>query len=154
MLKLAAPAITVWLAVAMLGCGESGSTATKKSTSPKTSTAARNRPKPQVEFPDGLAPKKLAVRDLIVGTGAVAKKGDRIAIHYVGANHRTGEEFESSWSREVLFPFQLGVGEVLKGWDRGLPGLRVGGRRELVVPPHLAYGGDPLVYVIDLVEIE
>lgn len=139
----------------LIACGDDGSTdATPAGATPaKSSAEAKERPQPKVRVPDGPPPKELVVEDLIEGSGVVAKAGDQVAIHYVGVNYRTGEEFEAS-RRSLPFPFRLGTGEVLEGWDRGLVGMRVGGRRELIVPSDLAYKTGALIYVIDLVSVK
>ena len=83
---------------------------------------------------------KLEIKDLKKGTGTEAKSGDEVTVQYVGVNYKTGEEFDSSWSRNEPFTFTLGAGEVIPGWDQGVDGMKVGGRRELIIPPELAYG--------------
>ncbi|HUO72519.1 MAG TPA: FKBP-type peptidyl-prolyl cis-trans isomerase [Solirubrobacteraceae bacterium] len=142
-------------------------TATTSTTS-TTSTPAVTTPKPPsplskkpvVTVPTGAPPKNLVVKDLITGTGAAAKSGSNVTVNYVGVLYKGGKEFDSSWKRNQTFPFTLGQGSVIKGWDRGLVGMKVGGRRELIIPPSLAYGatGSPptipanatLVFVVDL----
>lgn len=116
--------------------------------------------KPFVGPPDGLPPADLVVHDVTAGNGSRAAEGRRITVHYVSALFSSGEEFDASWDRGAPVSFRLGVGRVLPGWDRGLVGMRVGGRRRLIVPPHLAYGregvegvvlpGETLVFVMDL----
>jgi peptidylprolyl isomerase len=91
------------------------------------------------------------VRDLKLGSGAAAKEGDELWVHYAGLNYRTREEFETSWI--LTFKFELGGGTANEGWERGLVGMRVGGRRELIVPPRLAFGSDTLVYLVDLTAV-
>ncbi|WP_320772988.1 FKBP-type peptidyl-prolyl cis-trans isomerase [Streptomyces sp. CRN 30] len=118
--------------------------------------------KPEVDVPEGAAPAELTVRDLVVGDGAEVKPGMVVRVHYVGVTFETGREFDSSWDRDQPFKFALGGGRVIKGWDRGLRGMRVGGRREIVVPPRLGYGnqspstlipaGSTLVFVVDLLD--
>ena len=119
--------------------------------------------KPTVEVPTGAPPKTLVSKDLVVGTGAEAKAGDTVKVQYVGVDYETGKEFDSSWSRNQPFTFQLGGGQVIPGWDQGVVGMKVGGRRELIIPSNLAYGpqGSPptigpnatLVFVIDLLAV-
>ncbi|MFC9729785.1 FKBP-type peptidyl-prolyl cis-trans isomerase [Streptomyces roseolus] len=119
--------------------------------------------KPGVEVPEGDAPTELTVRDLVVGDGAEAKPGTVVRVHYVGVTFETGKEFDASWDRNEPFKFALGGGRVIKGWDRGVRGMRVGGRREIVVPPRLGYGkqsptplippGSTLVFVVDLLSV-
>ncbi|KOX16273.1 MULTISPECIES: FKBP-type peptidyl-prolyl cis-trans isomerase [unclassified Streptomyces] len=116
--------------------------------------------KPEVVLPEGDAPTELTVRDLVVGDGAEAKPGGVVRIHYVGVTFGTGREFDASWDGGRPFKFAVGGGRVIKGLDRGIRGMRVGGRREIVVPPRLGYGkqspsplipaGSTLVFVVDL----
>ncbi|MGN6754218.1 MAG: FKBP-type peptidyl-prolyl cis-trans isomerase [Intrasporangium sp.] len=122
-----------------------------------------NRTKPEIDFPEGDAPTDLLIEDLIVGDGAEAKAGDTVSAHYVGVSHSTGEEFDSSWGRGQPLEFRLGVGMVIPGWDRGIQGMKVGGRRKLTIPPQLAYGdrgagaaigpGETLIFVVDLDDV-
>jgi peptidylprolyl isomerase len=117
--------------------------------------------KPEVDFPEGAPPADLQIKDLREGDGPVAKAGDKVRVHYVGVAFSTGEEFDSSWDRGEPLEFQLGAGRVIQGWDQGVQGMRVGGRRQLVIPPGLAYGdrgagrviapGETLIFVCDLV---
>ena len=119
--------------------------------------------KPEVDFPGGEPPADLQITDIREGDGAEAKAGDTVQVHYVGVAYSTGEEFDSSYDRGDPLEFQLGVGRVIAGWDQGVQGMRVGGRRQLVIPPHLAYGdrgagrviapGETLIFVCDLVAV-
>ena len=119
--------------------------------------------KPDVERPDGPPPSELEVTDVTVGDGPEAAAGQVVSVQYVGVSHSTGEEFDASWNRGQPLRFQLGNGQVIPGWDQGVQGMRVGGRRRLVIPPHLAYGergaggvikpNETLVFVVDLVEV-
>ncbi|MFJ9033571.1 FKBP-type peptidyl-prolyl cis-trans isomerase [Streptomyces sp. NPDC102274] len=120
--------------------------------------------KPEVDFPGGEPPADLEIKDIIEGDGAVAKAGDSVSVHYVGVAFSTGEEFDSSWNRGTPLQFQLGAGQVIKGWDEGVQGMKVGGRRQLIIPSHLAYGergagggriapGEALIFVCDLVAV-
>jgi peptidylprolyl isomerase len=119
--------------------------------------------KPEVDAPDGPPPTELQITDLQEGDGAVAKAGDTVQVHYVGVSYSTGEQFDASWDRGEPLEFQLGVGRVIAGWDQGVQGMKVGGRRRLVIPPHLAYGdrgaggviapGETLIFVCDLVAV-
>ncbi|GGQ82282.1 MULTISPECIES: FKBP-type peptidyl-prolyl cis-trans isomerase [Kitasatospora] len=119
--------------------------------------------KPEIDFPGGDAPTELQIRDIVVGDGAEAKAGANVEVHYVGVTFASGEEFDASWNRGQTFRFPLGKGRVIKGWDQGVEGMRVGGRRELVIPPHLAYGnqspsplipaGSTLIFVVDLLGV-
>jgi peptidylprolyl isomerase len=138
-------------------------TTTPSATTPSATTPKPPSPlatKPVVSVPKGPAPTKLVAKDLIVGTGATAKDGSSVTVNYVGVLYSNGKEFDSSWKRNQPFPFTLGQGAVIKGWDQGVLGMKVGGRRELIIPPSLAYGkaGQPptippnatLVFVVDL----
>jgi peptidylprolyl isomerase len=119
--------------------------------------------KPEIDFPDAPPPEELVVTDVSVGDGAEATSGSTVTAHYVGVAHSTGEEFDASYNRGEPLSFRLGVGQVIAGWDRGIEGMRVGGRRQLVIPPHLAYGdrgaggaiapGETLIFVVDLVGV-
>lgn len=119
--------------------------------------------KPQVEVPVGDAPAELTVRDLVVGEGPEAQPGRVVQVHYVGVTFASGREFDSSWEGGRPFKFAVGGGKVIKGWDRGVRGMRVGGRREIIVPPRLGYGkespsalipaGSTLIFVVDLLTV-
>jgi peptidylprolyl isomerase len=119
--------------------------------------------KPEIDFPDGEPPIELIIVDEIVGDGTVATPGRTVRAHYVGVAFSSGEEFDSSWSRGDPLSFKLGVGQVIAGWDQGIEGMQVGGRRKLTIPAHLAYGdrgaggaikpGETLIFVVDLVEV-
>jgi peptidylprolyl isomerase len=119
--------------------------------------------KPEIDYPDGPPPADLEITDLVVGTGAEAHAGHQVEVHYVGVSYSTGEEFDASWNRGQTFTFPLGGGRVIKGWDQGVAGMKVGGRRKLVIPAHLAYGdrspsplikpGETLIFVVDLVGV-
>jgi peptidylprolyl isomerase len=121
-----------------------------------------NTTKPEIDFPGEDAPTELVIEDVKEGDGAEAKPGDTVSAHYVGVAHSTGEEFDASWNRGTPLDFRLGVGQVIKGWDDGIVGMKVGGRRKLVIPPALAYGdsgaggaikpGETLIFVVDLVD--
>jgi peptidylprolyl isomerase len=126
----------------------------------KTPTSGPLSEEPKVTPPTGKAPEKLESKDLIVGTGPEAKTGDSVTVNYVGVLYKGGKEFDASWKRKEPFSFTLGKSEVIKGWDQGVVGMKVGGRRELIIPPGLAYGAEgsgssippnsPLIFVIDL----
>ena len=119
--------------------------------------------KPTVTVPDGPPPTKLAVKDLVVGKGAEAKAGQNVTVQYVGVAYSDKKQFDASWDTGQPFPFRLGGGNVIKGWDQGVPGMHVGGRRQLIIPPDLAYGpegyppvikpNETLIFVIDLVSV-
>ncbi|HEX8742304.1 MAG TPA: FKBP-type peptidyl-prolyl cis-trans isomerase [Thermoleophilaceae bacterium] len=120
--------------------------------------------KPQVEVPLGHVPSyQLELDDLVVGDGEEAAAGRVVEVHYVGVSWSTGEEFDSSWDRGDTFKFGLGKGQVIPGWDQGVAGMKVGGRRRITIPPNLAYGkrgaggvigpDETLVFVVDLVGV-
>ncbi|MEV6525640.1 FKBP-type peptidyl-prolyl cis-trans isomerase [Longispora sp. NPDC051575] len=116
--------------------------------------------KPVIEFPEGAAPADLEIVDLVVGDGDEAKAGHQVVVHYVGVAYSTGEEFDASWNRGSPFQFPLGAGRVIAGWDQGVAGMRIGGRRKLTIPARLGYGdrgaggaikpGETLIFVVDL----
>jgi peptidylprolyl isomerase len=119
--------------------------------------------KPQIDVPEGPPPTELQVTDLAVGDGAEATAGQTVDVHYVGVAHSTGAEFDASYDRREPFTFRLGAGRVIAGWDSGVAGMKVGGRRRLVIPPHLGYGdrgagaairpGETLIFVVDLIGV-
>lgn len=113
--------------------------------------------KPEIEFPDGPAPTELVITDLVIGEGDEAQPGGVVEVHYVGVEYDSGDEFDSSWSRDESISFPLRG--LIQGWQDGIPGMRVGGRRQLIIPPEQAYGpeggghrlsGKTLIFVIDL----
>ncbi len=118
--------------------------------------------RPEVDFPDGPPPRDLKIVDEVFGQGAQAQAGMTVSAHYVGVAYSTGEEFDASWNRGRPLDFRLGTGQVIAGWDQGIQGMRVGGRRRITVPAHLAYGdrgaggvikpGETLIFVVDLVD--
>ncbi len=119
--------------------------------------------KPEVDPHLGPEPTDLEVTDLSVGEGAEAQPGSTVSVHYVGIAHSTGEEFDASYNRGEPLQFRLGVGQVISGWDNGVMGMKVGGRRRLVIPPHQGYGdrgaggviapGETLIFVVDLLDV-
>lgn len=119
--------------------------------------------KPEIDFPDFDPPTDLVIEDITVGDGPEASAGQTVSVHYVGVAHSTGEEFDASYNRGDTLQFRLGVGQVISGWDTGVQGMKVGGRRKLVIPPHLGYGdrgaggvikpGETLIFVVDLVGV-
>ncbi len=119
--------------------------------------------KPEIDFPGDTAPTELVVDEITVGDGAEATAGSTVRAHYVGVAYSTGEQFDASWDRGAPLDFRLGVGQVIAGWDQGIVGMKVGGRRKLTIPPHLAYGdrgagsaiapGETLIFVVDLVDV-
>jgi peptidylprolyl isomerase len=163
------PIVAAIAALALAGCGggsdsSTGSTESTGAGSTESSTAAEKKTKPKVEVPKGAPPKKLVVKEIDKGTGATAESGDEVTVQYVGVDYKNGREFDSSWSRNEPFTFTLGAGQVIPGWDQGVAGMKVGGRRELIIPPNLAYGpaGSPpaigrnetLIFAIDLLAVE
>ena len=176
---------TLGAAVLIAGCGSSSSSSsigvgqenkadealatatssTPTSTSPttasvKTPTTGPLSKEPTVTPPSGPAPTKLVTKELIVGTGPEAKAGDSVTVNYVGVLYKGGKVFDASWKRNETFPFVLGKSQVIPGWEQGIVGMKVGGRRELIIPAELAYGakGSPptippnsaLIFVVDL----
>jgi peptidylprolyl isomerase len=168
-------------AAVIAGCGSSGSSSTitvgnensadnSLVTAGETKTAAVTTPttgelskEPTVTPPSGPAPAKLETKELIVGTGTEAKAGDSVTVNYVGVLYKNGKKFNASWETGKPFTFTLGKGEVIKGWDQGIVGMKVGGRRELIIPAPLAYGAagrppaipknEALVFVVDLLGV-
>lgn len=119
--------------------------------------------RPEIAPPDGDPPSELEITDLVVGDGDEATPGRNVSVHYAGVAFSTGKEFDASWNRGEEFRFGLGQGQVISGWDQGVTGMKVGGRRRLVIPPHLAYGdrgaggviapGETLIFVVDLLGV-
>jgi peptidylprolyl isomerase len=172
----------VALALAIAACGSSSNTTTitignqnpgdnalvkasasTGATGTKTPTSGPLSKEPTVTPPTGAPPTTLVKKDLIVGTGPEAKAGQSATVNYVGVLYSTGKVFDASWKRHEPFTFALGKGQVIPGWDRGVVGMKVGGRRELIIPAPLAYGtkGAPpsippnaaLVFVVDLLAV-
>ena len=161
------PIIVACAALAIAGCGgddESSSTQSTTEAAAQSGSSANQdtSKKPQVTVPDGEPPAQLEETDIVTGDGATAKKGDQVTVNYVGVGYDSEEEFDASWGRGP-FTFTLGTGEVIPGWDEGVAGMKVGGRRELVIPPELAYGpqgappaigpNETLIFVVDLVSV-
>ena len=119
--------------------------------------------KPTVTIPDTDAPSELVIDDLTVGTGDEASSGQNVEVHYVGVAWSSGKQFDASWDRKETFEFRLGRGQVISGWDQGVAGMKVGGRRRLTIPPAMGYGnqgaggvikgGETLVFVVDLINV-
>jgi peptidylprolyl isomerase len=158
--------IALCLALGLAACGgdDDSTTGSTEAGAPNAEAGgSAEKTKPKVTVPKGAPPKKLEVEDLEEGTGDEAKAGDEVTVQYVGVNYKNGKEFDASWDRGEPFTFQLGAGMVIPGWDQGVEGMKVGGRRELIIPPELAYGpeGSPpaigpnetLIFVIDLLEV-
>ena len=168
-------------AVGLAGCSSSSSsssttgTTTQVTSAPSTTTvvtapvqdpspAGTIGTKPTVVVPPGAPPTRLEVKDLIVGTGPAAKVGDNVTVQYVGVAYSSKKQFDASWDRGQPFSFALGENQVIAGWDDGVVGMQVGGRRELIIPPSLAYHdtsppgsgiapNDTLIFIVDLVKI-
>jgi peptidylprolyl isomerase len=169
----------VALATSSLGlaaCGSSSSSTTSTTAATTTPTAKPGigtiadpsaagtiGTQPTITVPPGSPPNQLQTKDLIVGTGPAVKAGDKASVQYVGVAYSSKKIFDSSWSRNQPFAFTLGTGTVIPGWDQGVVGMQVGGRREIIIPPSLAYGAqspgsgiaanDTLVFIVDLVKI-
>jgi peptidylprolyl isomerase len=139
------------------------STPTSTTATAKTPTSGPLAKEPTVTVPAGAAPTTLVTKEIIKGTGAEAKAGQPVTVNYVGVLFNGGKVFDASWKRNEPFVFTLGQGAVIKGWDQGVAGMKVGGRRELIIPANLAYGSKgagssippnaPLVFVIDLLGV-
>jgi peptidylprolyl isomerase len=156
------------LALAIAGCGSSDDDSSSTQATSEATTAGSAggdtnlNAKPKVTVPSGPAPKKLETVDIVEGDGAEAKAGDEVTVQYVGVGYDSKEEFDSSWSRNE--PATFGLDEVIAGWGQGIPGMKVGGRRELTIPANLAYGpaGSPpsigpnetLIFVVDLLAVK
>jgi peptidylprolyl isomerase len=120
--------------------------------------------RPQIEKPEGDIPFDLGIEEIVVGDGDEAVTGSKVAVHYVGVAFSTGDEFDASWNRGDAFKFKLGAGNVIPGWDAGVIGMKVGGRRKLTIPSAMAYGArgaggvikphEPLVFVVDLLSVD
>jgi peptidylprolyl isomerase len=138
-------------------------TNTPPTASAKTPTSGPLSTQPKVTVPTGAPPTTLVTKEIIKGTGPEAKAGDPVTVNYVGVLYKGGKEFDASWKRNEPFAFTLGKGQVIKGWDQGVAGMKVGGRRMLVIPSELAYGktgspptippNAPLVFVVDLLGV-
>jgi peptidylprolyl isomerase len=156
-------ALTAAIALAAAGCGDDEEQQAAAPTATATEAATPEATKPEVRVPPR-KPKRLVKEDLKVGDGAAAEPGQLVTVHYVGVSLANGRQFDASWDRGEPFQFQLGAGQVIPGWDRGVAGMKVGGRRQLVIPPRLAYGpaGSPptigpnetLVFVVDLLGVQ
>jgi peptidylprolyl isomerase len=190
--RLGGIATTLSIAALIAGCGSSGSSSitvgnesdtssvphVKGETTPpstpttptapttataKTPTSGPLSTKPAVKLPSGAAPTTLVTKEIVKGTGPEAKPGQSVTVNYVGVLFHGGKEFDASWRRSEPFTFTLGRSQVIKGWDQGVAGMKVGGRRELIIPAELAYGktgspptippSAPLVFVVDLLGV-
>jgi peptidylprolyl isomerase len=161
------------VAVALAACGggspsvtqtTTGSTASPSSNPWTPSPAGTWGKEPTITFPSAAPPTSLVKEDLITGTGAVAAAGDTVDVQYVGASYQIKTVFQASWNTSGPFSFALGEGQVIPGWDQGVAGMKVGGRRELIIPPALAYGANPpagsgipanetLIFIVDLLSV-
>ena len=171
--SVATPIALALSALALAACGSSGSgnielapsggaTQVSTPTTPKPPPALRTKPVVSVS-PSECSTKQLVKKDLVTGNGRVAQAGQTVIVNYVGVLCSTGKEFDSSWKRNQPFTTALTAGNVIPGWVLGIPGMRVGGRRQLIIPPNLAYGktGSPptippnstLVFVVDLLSV-
>ena len=154
------------LVLVLAGCGgddggETAATATPEATATPDNTDVTKKPK--VTVPDELPPGELQIEDIVKGKGRAVTKGDKVTMQYVGLTWSTSVEFDASWDRGKPFTLTLGKGDVIAGWDQGIPGMRKGGRRQLTIPAELAYGaeGSPpkigpnecLRFIIDLVKV-
>ena len=120
-------------------------------------------PKPDVTIPDAEPPADLVIEDIVVGDGDEAAAGHEVEVHYVGVSWSNGREFDASWDRGDTFKFGLGKGQVIRGWDEGVAGMKVGGRRKITIPPDMAYGkrgaggaigpDETLIFVVDLIGV-
>ena len=120
--------------------------------------------RPTIDKSEGDIPFELGIDDLVKGEGEEATKGSKVSVHYVGVAFSTGDEFDASWNRGEPFEFKLGAGQVIPGWDAGVEGMKVGGRRKLTIPSAMAYGArgaggvikphEPLVFVVDLLSVD
>ena len=143
--------------------GSGDQTATQTETAPSADALKDTSTKPEIPKPTGIPPRKLVTEDIVKGRGPAAKPGDTVTVNYVGMNFSNGVEFDSSWDAGQPYPVQLGAGMVIAGWDKGLVGIRKGGRRMLTIPPELGYGAEgyppdippneTLVFVVDAVSI-
>jgi len=171
------PCLLILLLLPLAACGgddddsgEPAANTTSTKTSEEPSPSAQREAledtsvKPVIPKPTGSPPRRLEKEDIVKGKGAPAKNGDTVIVQYVGVSFSTGEEFDASWDRGQPFPVALGTGSVIQGWEKGLVGIRKGGRRMLTIPPELAYGregyppaiapNETLVFVIDAVDVQ
>ena len=180
MLRRLATLVALLATLLLAGCGDDETTtetaaapAATTDTAPEAATPTAGAPqpveskditkKPVIAKPTGEPPTGLQTADIVKGKGKAAKAGDTVSVQYVGVSYSTGEEFDASWDRGEPFQFQLGAGNVIQGWDQGVAGMKVGGRRKLTIPPDLGYGaaGSPpaiapnetLIFIVDLLEI-
>lgn len=160
--------------LALAGCGSSGNSSTitvgnenqaaskliEHIVTVSTPTSGPLSKEPKITPPKGPAPTTLETKEIVTGTGVEARTGDAVTVNYVGALYKNGKVFDASWKHKETLPFTLGKGQVIPGWDKGVVGMKVGGRRELVIPADLAYGktgrppsippNSPLIFIVDL----
>jgi peptidylprolyl isomerase len=165
--------IAAFAVLGVTACGDDGGSsnsagqqqsATQTETAPPEDALKDTSTKPRIPKPTGIPPRKLVKQDIVKGKGPGAKPGDTVTVNYVGMNFSNGVEFDSSWDSGQAFPVQLGAGTVIEGWDKGLVGIRKGGRRMLTIPPEMGYGAqgyppdippnETLVFVVDAVSIK
>jgi peptidylprolyl isomerase len=153
--------LTADTSTAASASSSSGSSTAASATTPKPPSPLSK--KPVVNVPSGAAPKGLVTKDLIAGTGAAAKSGSTVTVNYVGVLYKGDKEFDASWNRKQTFTTPLSTSSVIPGWVQGISGMKVGGRRELIIPPALGYGAagsgsaippnSTLVFVVDLLGV-
>ncbi len=166
MRRLAALSLAALLA--LTGCGDDASKdndidAPRASTSVGANDLKDLSMKPSVTVPSAPAPTELQIEDIVVGDGETAVTGKPVSVHYVGVSYSNGKQFDASWDNGSPLPFTLGAGQVIQGWDKGVAGMKVGGRRKLTIPPNMAYGdggyppviapNETLIFVVDLLKV-
>jgi peptidylprolyl isomerase len=176
--RTTAAALVAAAALGVAACGDSGDTAsTTEPAAPAAPASTTTAPakaaprsiskdlasKPEIPKPTGDPPSKLVIKDIVKGKGKTARAGSNVTVQYVGVSYSTGQQFDASWDGGQPFQFQLGAQMVIPGWDEGVAGMKKGGRRELIIPPDLAYGAqgrpgiapnETLVFVIDLLSVD
>ena len=171
--RVLSPVLILIAVVAVLGvtaCGDDDDSSAGQAqqdgateTTPSADALKDTTTKPVIPKPTGTPPRRLVKENIVKGTGPAAKPGDTVTVNYVGMNFSNGQEFDSSWDSGAAFPVQLGAGMVIEGWDKGLVGVKKGGRRMLTIPPEMGYGAEgyppdippneTLVFVVDVVSI-
>jgi len=150
-MRLPVALAALFLTLALSSCGNQGSPTEAPPKVAMSKAEVRSLEEPKVIPPDGPPPRKLVIRDIHKGSGVVVEPRDQVLVHYAAVNYRTGEVFETTWA-ENAYPRRLPLEDLIKGWQLGLPGMRVGGRRELIIPSRLAYETGALIYVVDVLE--
>lgn len=167
-MKFLALIVALCAALALTACGDDGSTAaTQASTTPKQKPPPKKPPgtdaeepiagppkPPKVYVPSGPPPTDLVVKDLRRGSGPITRPHSRLAVHFIAVDYRSGKTIEAQWEPQQAFTFEYDHGLPMQGWEEGLVGMRVGGRRKMLVPSHLAYKEGSIVYVVDLLAVE